>query len=227
MYKYDIAISFAGEDRKVASEIAQKLQDEGVSVFYDEYEQANLWGKDLYEYLADVYCNHARYCVMILSANYANKLWTNHERQSAQARAFREREEYILPVRLDSTNIPGIRETIGYIDLNITSLDDLVGMIMAKLGKEKNRSSNSPTQSSRLEINIPLPRMKKTFTQLERDRFTKEGFSFMLDFFQNGLEKLSHTGNGIDVDLAEIGPLKFIAKIYRNGNLASQCKIWM
>lgn len=227
MYKYDIAISFAGEDRNIAEKIALLLKNEGVGVFYDQFEQVDLWGKDLYGYLADVYCNHAQYCLMLLSVNYSKKLWTNHERQNAQARAFREREEYILPVRLDNTKIPGICETVGYIDLNETSFNDLVGLIMSKLGKEKCSSSDSPSQPPSLEFNIPLPRIKTTFTQLEKDRFTKQGFIYITDFFRNGTEKLSQIGNGIDVDFTEVSPMKFIAKIYRDGKVASQCKIWI
>lgn len=223
MHEYDIAISFAGEDRDVASDIAKRLQSEGVKVFYDNYEQVNLWGKDLYEYLADVYCNHARYCVMILSASYERKLWTNHERKNAQERAFRESEEYILPVRLDDTRIPGIRDTVGYIDLRNTSLVDLIGMIMVKLGK----NSGSFKQTTNNSLNIPLPKIKKNFTQLDIDRFLKDTFAFMVDFFRNGVKTLGQMGNGIDADFTEVGPLKFIAKIYRNGQVTSQCKIWM
>lgn len=40
--KYDIAISFAGENREVALEIASYLTAENVSVFYDEFERADL-----------------------------------------------------------------------------------------------------------------------------------------------------------------------------------------
>lgn len=227
MFKYDIAISFAGEDRATANEIVKRLQHEDVKVFYDSFEQANLWGKDLYEYLADVYSNHARYCVMILSASYERKLWTNHERKSAQERAFREREEYILPVRLDDTRIPGIRDTIGYIDLRHTSLDELVGMILVKLGKDQSAPSSSSKQATVATFNIPLPKIKRDFTQLDKDRFLKEAFTFMVEFFRKGIETLSHMGNGIDAESIEVGPLKFTAKVYRNGQVASQCKIWM
>ncbi len=44
---YDIAISFAGEDREVAASIAEKLKSQGIKVFYDSYEKATLWGKNL------------------------------------------------------------------------------------------------------------------------------------------------------------------------------------
>jgi hypothetical protein len=131
--RYDVALSFAGEDRVHARKIAELLRNEGFSVFYDEYEQATLWGRNLYSHLSDVYQNRARYCLMFISVNYARKLWTKRERESAQARAFRESREYILPLRLDSTSLPGIEDTVGYIDLNNISHEDVVRLLTEKL----------------------------------------------------------------------------------------------
>ncbi len=93
-YEYDVALSFAGEDRTYVDAVATALKPD-VSVFYDSFEEAHLWGKDLYSYLHDVYQNKARFTVMFISEHYAKKLWTLHERKAAQVRAFREREEYI------------------------------------------------------------------------------------------------------------------------------------
>ncbi len=98
-FEYDVCLSFAGEDRPYVKETADHLKEKGIRVFYDEYKRVELWGKDLYSHLADVYQNAARYCVLFVSTNYAHKLWTNHERKNAQARAFLENREYILPVR--------------------------------------------------------------------------------------------------------------------------------
>jgi hypothetical protein len=70
---------------------------------------------------------------MLLSKHYESKLWTNLERKSAQARAFRENREYILPIRIDDTKITGIHETVGYIDFKSHSIDEIVEMIMKKL----------------------------------------------------------------------------------------------
>lgn len=133
MKKWDLAISFAGEDRAVANEVSEKLKADGVNVFYDSYNEADLWGKDLYEYLTDIYRNKAKYCIMLISKSYAEKLWTRHERKAAQSRAFNESREYILPVRLDDTEIPGILDTTGYIDLRCKSIDELVDLILIKL----------------------------------------------------------------------------------------------
>ena len=96
-YQYDVALSFAGEDRIYAEALAVALQCQEIKVFYDEFEKSDLWGKNLYTYLCDIYQNKARYCVVFLSQHYATKLWTNHEREASQARAFGENVEYILP----------------------------------------------------------------------------------------------------------------------------------
>lgn len=114
-------------------QVADALIDRGVRVFYDEYEKAQLWGKDLYTHLDWIYRDSARFCILFTSAHYAKKVWTNHERRSAQTRAFVENEEYILPARLDDTEIPGILATTGYIDLRNVSPAELALIVSAKL----------------------------------------------------------------------------------------------
>jgi hypothetical protein len=106
-YPYDVALSFAGEQRPYLEQVAAGLKSHGVKVFYDSYERVTLWGKDLYTHLDDVYQNQARFVVLFGSAEYASKVWTKHELRSAQARALNEKGEYILPARFDDTKIPG------------------------------------------------------------------------------------------------------------------------
>jgi len=134
-YEYDVVLSFAGEDREHAEQLAKLLRKKGVRVFYDKYERANLWGKDLYQHFQSIYRDMARYCVIFLSQAYAQKLWTRHELKLIQARAFREQREYILPVRIDDTEIPGITETVGYIDLRSTTIQEIAELVLKKLGK--------------------------------------------------------------------------------------------
>lgn len=139
IFEFDVALSFAGEDRKVAESYSQFLKGKGLRVFVDSDEQAELWGADLYVRLDEVYRKKAMFCVMFISKHYAVKRWTNHERRSAQVRAFKENEEYILPVRLDDTQIPGLPETIGYIDLRKKSMEDLVKLTLQKIERQKKR----------------------------------------------------------------------------------------
>lgn len=132
---FDVCLSFAGEDREYVERVAASLKAAGVSVFYDGYEEVSLWGKDLYQHLDEVYRTKARYCVIFISAAYAGKLWTKHELKSAQARAFQENTEYILPARFDDTELPGVLTTTSYLDLRHKSPDEVADLIMQKIGK--------------------------------------------------------------------------------------------
>jgi hypothetical protein len=133
---YEVVLSFAGEDRNYVEEVAEYLKNNNVKVFYDKYEEVTLWGKDLAEHLDKVYRGSARFCVMFISKNYADKVWTTHERRSALAKAIEEKVEYILPARFDDTKIPGIRPTIGYVELSKKTPDELGEMILKKLGRK-------------------------------------------------------------------------------------------
>ncbi len=133
-FEYDVCLSFAGEDRAYVRKVADELMTQGVRVFYDEYAQADMWGKDLFTHLDDIYQNAARFCILFASKNYARRVWTNHERESAQARAIREHAEYILPVRLDETKIPGLRTTVGYVDAAKVLPKKVARLVVAKIG---------------------------------------------------------------------------------------------
>jgi hypothetical protein len=154
-FDYDVCLSFAGEDRRYVARVAERLRDLGIRVFYDEYEKATLWGKDLYVHLNDVYGNFAHYCVLFVSKHYKRKLWTNHERQAAQERAFRDHSEYVLPARFDDTVLPGIRDTVGYIDLSTTGPIELADLVRQKIGPRQ-RSDFLPPNPDRLLKRLPL-----------------------------------------------------------------------
>lgn len=159
-YKYDVALSFAGENRDYVDEVARELRARGVRVFYDLYERVRLWGKDLYEHLDDVYRHQAFLVVLFISKAYAERVWTTHERKSAQARALKEKREYVLPARFDKTEIPGIPHTIGYEDISGARPSELVELIVAKL-KDVDpswRPSDKPTDDPVAQDRIPEPR---------------------------------------------------------------------
>lgn len=135
-FEYDIALSFAGEDRKYAEILAVELEKEKIKVFYDNMEKAKLWGKELHIYLKDLYRIKAKFCVIFISKYYINKKWTKLELKSALAREFEEDKEYILPIKLDETEISsveGILPTKGFISWHEESVVEIVKMIQIKI----------------------------------------------------------------------------------------------
>lgn len=133
---FDVAVSFAGSERKYAEELAIKIRAAGFEVFYDEFYPETLWGKDLAEFFHEIYSTRSRYCVVFVSKEYLNREWTIHERRSAQERMIKEKGgEYILPIKVDEVDLPGVPATIGYLSI-ATGIDKIAGVLLKKLKKK-------------------------------------------------------------------------------------------
>ncbi|MBI2427964.1 MAG: TIR domain-containing protein [Ignavibacteriales bacterium] len=130
---YDVSFSFAGENRDYVERCADILKTKGIKVFYDSFEKASLWGKNLVDHLADIYSNRSRFVVMFVSEHYIKKAWPTHERQHAQARALVTNDVYILPAKFDDSEVPGLPSTVSYIDLRKTTPEEFVELILKKL----------------------------------------------------------------------------------------------
>jgi hypothetical protein len=238
-YEYDFALSFAGENRQIVEQFATLLKSKGFSVFYDNWNKAELWGRDLYQHLDEVYSKKARFCVMFLSAAYAAKAWTNHELKSAQVRAFQENEAYILPVRLDDTVIPGIRPTVGYVDLRNDSIEEAAKLAIQKItaakpggGKAMGSEREAPGGSAAAKnpaagtaVRSSNVRIKKEFTEHDRDTFLEESYEYIAKFFEESLAELQTHNEAILGKFRRINANHFAATVYRNGKSISACGI--
>ena len=131
---YEVALSFAGEQRTYVEEVARALQSLGVALFYDGFEKVSLWGKHLPEEFQEVYERKSGLVVIFVSSEWVHKAWPRHERRSALSRAVQEGGEYVLPVRFDDTMVPGLSEGVGYLRAEEYSPAALARMIAQKLG---------------------------------------------------------------------------------------------
>jgi hypothetical protein len=207
-YDYDVCLSFAGENRKYVREVAMSLKSRGVRVFFDEYAQVDMWGKDLYIHLDEIYRNTARYCILFASKHYAKKVWPTHERQSAQARAIRQHAEYILPAKFDDTDIPGLRPTIGYIDLRKTKPLKLTEIIIEKIGTRQ-AENYFPPNPDRLfkRLGAKTKKMQHIVEARANDffkaltRMNKEERKSIFHIFMNGCPEELPENVHIELDL--------------------------
>lgn len=133
---FDVVISYAGADVGIAETLAYLPEAAGVVVFFDRFYRAALWGRDLAEVLDDIYRKRSRYCVMLVSAAYADRVWTTHEKRSALARDIESRDvEYILPIRIDHTLLPGLRPTVSFLSMADMTIESIADLLLIKLRK--------------------------------------------------------------------------------------------
>ena len=142
IFEYDIALSFAGEQRSIARNIAQELQKHDISIFYDDFEKSKLWGKRLSKHFQQIYGSQTRYVVTLISKEYPIKDWTDFEFSIARNEANNRENEFILPVRIDNTKVFGLPSDVAYLDLNEVGIDGIVENILAKLTEDAIDSKN-------------------------------------------------------------------------------------
>jgi len=150
-YKYDVALSFAGEQREYVEQVAKYLKENGIKYFYDKENKAEQWGKNLTEHFGDLYSNKAEFCIMFISKEYKERMWPTHERRSALDRAIRSKKEYILPVKFDDTKIDGLYTSTGYLDAKKTTPKEVVEIFLEKIGRPLKRTHKHKEFS-----NIPI-----------------------------------------------------------------------
>jgi hypothetical protein len=142
---FDVAISFAGEDRAVALDLAQRLRLHGLQVFCDRTELERLWGSNLVDALAEVFGSRSTCCIVLVSRYYVAKEWPDFERQHILARALREPGDFLLPVQLDSTRLPGLPPSILSLDLASSPLAEIAALVVRKLAARPGASGRSFT----------------------------------------------------------------------------------
>ena len=135
-WKYDVALSFAGTERKYASMLHDILVKQDISVFYDKQFESQLWGSNLASKFDIVFSKEARFCVVFVSKEYRDRIWTRHEFASIMGRTIKNRgREYILPIQIDDTELDGLPSTIGYLKIE-DGIEHISNVLIEKLNSE-------------------------------------------------------------------------------------------
>lgn len=129
-YEFEVAISFAGENRELARKFSEKLELFDVSVFYDELYESNLLGKALSKQFTRIFNEDSRFVLCLLDANHHDKIWPTFERETFR---FRVQNEAIIPAYLDNTRFLGIPEDLYGFDMKSDYTEDDIDNFVIKL----------------------------------------------------------------------------------------------
>lgn len=186
---YEVALSFSGAQREYVRRVAEALRTNNVMLFFDEFEVAELWGKDLTEHLHQVYSAFAKYCVIFISKEYVDGMWTTHEKRSAFEKALASSTEYILPVRFDDSNLKGLPSTTGYLDCRSHSPDELAEIIVKKLGKSTKVVSTLPSEKTTLDPQLIMDALKQLASSYRNGRVPRAALANAIGIPQEQLQE--------------------------------------
>jgi hypothetical protein len=182
IYTFDYAISFAGEDRPIAEEIANRLSEGGANVFYDYYFKSVLLGEKLGQELPNIYGPSTRFFVPLISKYYAKKDYSNYEWIIAKEEETKRSCEFILPIRLDDSKLIGLHSDVVFLDLRKDSTETVTKILLEKLGKIPERENTDWVATVGLVINEVLENWKIP-------KRVPKIYAYLCDWLQQDLEK--------------------------------------
>jgi hypothetical protein len=104
------------------------------------------------------------------------------------------------------------------------AFQDVVTAIKAGLTQHKRNAkpstssvSDTTTTTSRLQPRSSNLRIKKQFTDLDKDKFRHEGFEYIAKFFEESLEELVRRNPDLQRSFRRLDANRFTAAAYRNG----------
>ena len=137
-------------------------------------------------------------------------------------------ERRILPIAVTKNLLKEVKDKYPLLnDIKFLFWEDGLDKIIISLKKLLNKQTKEISENKRHEFKIPMPNIKKGFTQRDKDKFLYSSFEFIKTFFENGLEELETNFAGIEGEFMSIHRLKFVCTIYKNGDLINKCKIWI
>ncbi|HEV7505593.1 MAG TPA: TIR domain-containing protein [Thermoanaerobaculia bacterium] len=135
MAAYQIALSFAGEQRPLVSAVAERLASTlgRDKVFYDRFHEAELTRLNLDVYLQEIYHDRSRLVVVFLSEDYEVKEWCVPEWRAIRDLIKSGSSEKIMLIRVDDAAVSGVFGIDGWLDARGKSANEIAHRILERL----------------------------------------------------------------------------------------------
>lgn len=204
--------------------IAKALDAAGITYWLDEAEIT--WGESLTARVNEGLAI-SRFTIVVLSESFTGKNWPEREMNAVLNMEASTGEVRVLPL------LVGDKQTIDEIMHRYPLLNDKRYLIWnghpEPIIEELKRKPNLPVTSSpsaQPRINVPLPKIRRMFTDRDKSKFLKDSFTTIKDYFRDALKQLESHDKRFETDFVEVNSLKFSATIYVDGDLKKQCVVW-
>ncbi len=135
-FEFDLAVSFASEQRTYVERFVRECERRGLTVAYDADMGTELWGKNLIIEFRKLYGGaRPRFVVPFISSEYLQKPYPMDELAAAIEQAFHRPAAYILPVVVGDVVPPRewLNPAIGYLRTDGRTPAELADMMAAKV----------------------------------------------------------------------------------------------
>lgn len=228
--KRDIFVCHTGVDKKgVVRPLVAALEESGVSCWLDENEIK--WGDSITEKVNEG-LRISRFVIVVLSLEFLDKSWPQSELNAVLNVEAATGEVKVLPLFVgDKVARENILEKLPLLNDKLFQTwtgtpAPVVKAALVRLSKVQATVGGSKPEGE-AGADIPLPKVRKGFSQRDKDLFLKESFEILKDYFRKALSRLEAHELDVETDFIEVHNYKFMCKIYLDGEIKSQGKVWV
>ncbi|MEU5290465.1 TIR domain-containing protein [Streptomyces umbrinus] len=171
---YDLAVSFAGEQRPYVEQVVEACKGRQLTVMYDRDQSIHLWGRNLITGFRGAYNgSQARYVAPFLSREYLAKPYPMDEFRAMLVPAIENPDDYLLPVTFGDVVVPPelLSPAVG-----LLRCEDYTPQALAQAFEQRIRGSVTTVPPS-LRMPVTTPHAFSKYRELEQSfRFLTERF---------------------------------------------------
>lgn len=109
---YDIALSYASEQKQMVSRVAAILETEGLKVFFAPDRQGQFAADNMISRFYQIFRYQSRYTAAFVTEDYLRKEYTMFEAESAQLSDRYGRKNHLIPICFGEATLPGLDSDI-------------------------------------------------------------------------------------------------------------------
>ena len=134
-FRFDIALSYASQQRSIVSEVSRSLTQRHVRVMYDVDQSHVLLASNLLAKLPKTFAIESEWCAAFFSSDYFASEWTKIEFESVMKEIERGRE-MLIPIMLSETELPQAVRSLCYSDAKALKPAEIADRILKYIAEK-------------------------------------------------------------------------------------------
>jgi hypothetical protein len=166
--QFDIAVSFASEQREYVEQTVTATKDLGLKVFYDKDASYDWWGRNFIVEQRKIYGGSTLFVVPFISKEYLARPFPMDEFSSAMMKAVKQPNPYILPILVGEVDVPAemLHPHIGTLRVEDHTPVQLAERLKAKVDEAK-RAGRRPEDLGALLLPKMVPATFSKYRELD------------------------------------------------------------
>ncbi|HEX7307237.1 toll/interleukin-1 receptor domain-containing protein [Lentzea sp.] len=195
-HEYDIAVSFAGEQRDYVERTVEAAKAAGLRVFYDRDMTVEWWGKNVLVEQRKVYGSRTRFFVPFISTEYLEKPYPRDELDAAMLTAVKQGNGYILPVLMGDVVVPPelLHPHVVYLRSDGYTPERLADALCERVGLAVDAGQVPRDVASVVQSVLTLPMPKVVPSGFSRYAELNSVFDYLVGQFQVAVPQLESVG---------------------------------